>query len=84
MRLVHVRLERLHWISAADVKREGFDVPDVDYSVPDHPDVLRMEREAYARKLLQPSWDAIYKHPHRWADNPLVWRLEYKREPPPC
>lgn len=77
--LVSVRLERLHWITAVEVVREGLEVPDVDYDVADSPDTLTAEREAHARDLFRTTWDSIYTSPHQWSNNPLVWRLEYRR-----
>lgn len=78
LEVVSVGLKRLQVITAADVVREGFEVPAVDYSVPEDPRVLDQERECFARGLFSRAWDSIYKPPRAWANNPLVWRIEYK------
>lgn len=73
-----VRPERLQSITAADVIAEGFEVPDVDYTVPDRPDFLDAEREAYARQLFARVWDEINGHRAKWAANPWLWVVSYR------
>ena len=79
LEIVSVRVERLQDITADEVKAEGLDVPDVDYSVGDSPFALEAEREAYARELFAKFWDSINGERASWQSNPWVWRVEFKR-----
>ena len=97
VRVVSVRLERLHEITADDIAREGFCIPDAGPEEPAEPLLRRVfgdsttiphftadEREAFARDdVFMPVWDKIYSTPHDWASDPWVWRIEYKRETTP-
>ena len=71
------RPERLQEITADEVVREGFEVPDVDYSVPDRPWTLDAEREAFARQLFQAKWDGINKGRAAWASDPWLYRVQF-------
>lgn len=84
LEIVSVRVERLHSITANDVKAEGIEVPDVDYTVGDHPDVLDAEREAFARKAFAERWNAVHgrRRGASWTANPHVFRVEYRRIKP--
>lgn len=76
-----VRVERLQAITADEMKREGIEVPDVDYSVIERPDFLDAEREEWARRKFAELWDEINGHREgaSWADNPWVWRVAFRR-----
>lgn len=77
--IVAVRVERVQEITTDDIIAEGIHVPDVDYSVPDHPWALDMERDSFAREKWKALWESINgKRPGcSWADDPWVWVYEW-------
>lgn len=81
--LTGLRVERLHDITVADIIADGIEVPDVDYAVPERPDVLDYERTAFAREAFSVQWDADHGKrkggAYRWVMNPWVWVPEFRR-----
>ena len=77
-----IRAERIKDIDCEDIVAEGLEVPDVDYSVPDHPHTLDAERERYARDKFRTLWDEINGKRKRgafaFARDPWVWRVEFR------
>ncbi len=79
LEILDVQAERLQVITTADILAEGLKIPDVDYNVPERPDVLDHERDCYARDLFSKIWDRLNgKRGFGWESNPWVWRIEFK------
>jgi hypothetical protein len=76
-----VRVERLqHGLDVAAVRAEGIVVPDVDYTVPERPDVLDYEQLGYALEKFSELWDKLNaKRGFAWATNPWVWVVKFRR-----
>jgi hypothetical protein len=74
-----VAVERLHEITTAAIVAEGFDVPAVDYTVPDDPRALEYERDGFARQTFQESWDKINGgRGFPWKENPHVFVVKFE------
>ena len=74
------RVEPVQAITAAEIVAEGFDIPDVDYTVQERPDVLDFEREQFAIGEFRKTWEKLHKKPgERWQDNPTVVRIAFER-----
>ncbi|MEQ8278347.1 MAG: hypothetical protein RMA76_38245 [Deltaproteobacteria bacterium] len=80
LKVTAVRLQRLRDITTSDIIAEGFDVPDVDYTVADHPWTLEAERDEHARTVFLKAWNEIYGKNRFlvWNRNPEVWACEFK------
>lgn len=65
LEVTSVKVERLNAISRADTEAEGVGC---DWQ-PDSNQFATFTR----------LWDSLAKAPHRWADNPWVWVVEFKR-----
>jgi len=77
--VLSVRAQHLHDITTDDIIAEGIKVPDVDYRVPERPDVLDAERDAYAREAYSKRWEEIYGA-GSWTANGWVWAFTVKAE----
>lgn len=86
LEIVSVRAERLQDITVEDIIAEGVSIPDVDYTVPERPDVLDAERRLFARDKWATLWDSINgkRGPkddpgaYTWDRDPWVWRIEFR------
>ena len=79
LKVKEVRVERLHKITTDEVIAEGFEVPDVDYTVPDFPWTLDWERDCYARELFAKEWTKINKaRGYGWETNPHVFVVKFE------
>lgn len=76
LEVVCVRIERLHGITTADVRAEGVDLGAGLGGMP--------STSTDARFAFADLWDGINgKRPGAsWADNPWVWRVEFRRVKP--
>ena len=86
LEVLSVRAERIQQITTAEIEAEGLEVPPVDCTVRDSPEVLGAERRRYARTLFADLWDRINAKRDggifAWARNPWVWRVEFRRVDP--
>ena len=81
LKVTDVRVERLQDIDVpGDIIAEGVEVPDVDYSVNERPDVLDFERYNYALEQWSGLWNSINKkRGFGWDANPWVWVVAFER-----
>ncbi len=77
--LTAVRVERVQEITVQDIIAEGIEVPNVDYKVPERPDILDHERECWARGEFHRLWDELNLKRAPWDSDPWVWILEFRR-----
>jgi len=83
LEITDVRIERLQEISEADCRAEG---------IIDGGCLACGENEPYgcanprpdARDAFVRLWNSLAKPGFRWADNPFVWRIEFKRVEAAC
>lgn len=76
--VLSIRAVHLCDVTTADILAEGIEVPDVDYNVPERPDVLDAERDAYAREAFRTRWDASYGKNAPWSQNRWTWAFTVK------
>lgn len=72
LEVVSVRVERLHAITEEDAQREGVGRDGVSAAG---------SSRTYFRSAFENAWDRHYTKRHEWAENPFVWRVEFRRLP---
>lgn len=70
LEITDIRIEFLNDISKEDAKAEGF-----DYST--HPSAIKMGYAIGAKTNFRHAWQEIYGA-NCWAENPLVWVIEFR------
>jgi len=80
LRIEHVFVMRVQTLCVKTVRAEGIEVPDVDYTVPDHPWQLEGEQLDYAIEKFRALWDRLNaKRGFPFTDNPWVWEIHFRR-----
>lgn len=72
LEVVSVRIERLHAITEEDARREGMGRDGV---------LATGSSRTYFRSAFENTWGRHYTKRHAWAENPFVWRVEFRRVP---
>jgi len=71
LKVVSVRVDRLHAITEEDARREGCFVDEAQHGPCDD----------QALDVFMDLWDRNNSKRHAWAENPFVWRVEFRRLP---
>lgn len=83
LHITGLNVQKIQDIRIDGIIAEGLKIPDVDYSVPERPDVLDYERECYAYDKFQELWDQINsKRGFSFESNPRVWIVQFRRTKP--